>query len=313
MVGITRFKTPFSVYHFNSGVILKLFNDLLGDKPLMNDNTITIGNDPSSPYIAYGDESSYKQNLAFAFALVARSNIHRAEKRIKLIKERYKFSADEILHCRVLFNRDAREKHNLDHLTKNQVFELIEKVVTVVNKIPILLRYSYYQLPTQGHGAEDSSVTIEFSNDQRPTIDTEIHLKRKGLLGLLMQSCFLIPSDGSKGPPASQCQIIISEEKTKTRFLGQQKRKAHRWATGFSDVGAPDGKVFKIEPTVAKANDHELLQVADVLAYICSHAISGEDSQAFFKRQLGRIKYWTRSVLPPGFPEIGNTNVDITT
>lgn len=69
----------------------------------MNDNTIIIGHDSRSPYIAYGDESAYKQNLAFALAVISRSDKKRAEKRIKIIKERYKFPVDEILHCRQEF------------------------------------------------------------------------------------------------------------------------------------------------------------------------------------------------------------------
>jgi hypothetical protein len=279
---------------------------------IVGDNTITIGNNPSSPYIAYGDESSYKQNLVFAFAVISRKDVKRAEERIKIIKERYKIPQKEIIHCRVLFNEKAREKHQLNHLTRKQIFEIIEKIVRVVNKMPMILRYSYYQLPKEGHGAEDTSITLDLQNNDGEPTETEIHLKRKGILGLLMQSCFLIPPDGTKGPPASECEIIISEEKSKTKFLGNQKRQAHGWASGFSAVGAPRDKVFKIEPTIAKSNEHDLLQVADVLAYICSHAISGEDSQAFFKRQLANINHWTSSVIPPGLPDMGD-NADIPT
>ena len=65
---------------------------------MTEDNTIKIGGDENSPYIAYGDESSYKQNLSYVYVIVPRSKISHAEERIQALKKRYKFPADEPIH-----------------------------------------------------------------------------------------------------------------------------------------------------------------------------------------------------------------------
>ena len=56
-----------------------------------------------------------------------------------------------------------------------------------------------------------------------------------------------------------------------------------------------------------KISEQKLQQVADVYAYICSHALSKKCKDNFFQAQLKKVKYFTRSVFYPDskFEEIG--------
>ena len=114
-----------------------------------------------------------------------------------------------------------------------------------------------------------------------------------------MQSCFAVAPDGSQGPPASQCQIIVSEDRTKIRFMGEGRSRADRWYSGYSDIGAPERSVFQLNPIRATVQNNPMLQIADVFSYVITHALSKYCKDEFFKVQLGRVRYWSRSIFKP--------------
>ena len=80
------------------------------------------------------------------------------------------------------------------------------------------------------------------------------------------------------------------------KFIGPKRSRADRMYSGFSDIGAPGGSVFQLQPTVVKSCSHPLLQLADIAAYICSHSLDDSNENAFFREQRGRFKYWSRAV-----------------
>jgi hypothetical protein len=49
-----------------------------------------------------------------------------------------------------------------------------------------------------------------------------------------------------------------------------------------------------LEPKKATVALQPALQLADTMAYLCSHAHTGRQQDLFFKLQLGRVKHWSR-------------------
>jgi hypothetical protein len=78
-------------------------------------------------------------------------------------------------------------------------------------------------------------------------------------------------------------------------FIGEQRRRADSLYSGFSDIGAPAGNVFQLQPTVVKTGSEAILQLADVAAYVCSHAFNNSAEGHFFRDQRERFRYWSSS------------------
>ena len=123
-----------------------------------------------------------------------------------------------------------------------------------------------------------------------------VHDEPKGVLGILSQACFLPVKNQPDGPGAEHYEIFPSSDKTKIRFIGKKRRRADAYSSGLS-MEMPGSK-DKIRIPF-NMSEHELHQIADVYAYICSHALSKECKDNFFKNQLNKVKYFTRAIAYP--------------
>lgn len=259
------------------------------------DKEIFVGNDANAPCVAYGDDSSYEEILTYAFAIVHRVNLEKVESEIEKIKRDYHIPQDISLHCRILFNLAAKQKNKLEHIKDENVRKMIIDIITAVNST-CLLRYAYFIVPP-GFNFDKTIMTTFKSADASVPPTVPIKYDRKGILGLLMQLCFAVPSDGKKGPTSDQCQIFASEDYTKINFIGPIRTRADRCFQGLSDINAPPGCVFKLNPTILKAGEAVLMQVADIFSYICAHAHSKTCRDNFFRDAFSRIKYKTNGIL----------------
>ncbi|WP_439606881.1 hypothetical protein [Hydrogenophaga sp.] len=251
--------------------------------------TVEIGRDKEAPYVAFGDDSKFGDVLAFAFFVIKRSDIHRMEKRLNRVKRRFGIPEGVVLHCSKLFHPHPREKAGLGHLSSEQARSIVGHLIHELNVLDCWVRYAFCRrregevlVPAEG----------EFS-----AIDND-----KGMMALLAQTCML-PAvrdvGGVKGPSASLCEIYVAEEKTKVQFLGKESHRADRWTSGYSDVGAAPGGLLRLRPNLIPMTGHPMLQIADVLAYACSHALSHEPKSQFFTEQFSRIRLFTRSEFRP--------------
>ena len=256
--------------------------------------TVPVGANENAGHIAFGDDSQFKDTLAYAFAIVRRARLRAIEGRIGVLKERFKIPKDVSLHCRVLFSGQQRQKTNLGHLTPQDVQSIVARAVTIMNQGPVLVRYSVGNLAEFGV-ALGSELEIQYESDGS-TIKVPVKMDPKGLLGMLMQACFAVPPDGSQGPPASDCKIIVSEDSTMVEFIGPKRRRADGMYSGFSDIGAPNGTVLQLQPSIMPAAGQPLLQLADIAAYICSHSMDDSPENAFFREQRERFRYWSPGV-----------------
>lgn len=253
--------------------------------------TIYVGAGENARYVAFGDDSQFKDTLVYSFIIVRRTRLRAVEARIAILKERFRIPKDGILHCRVLFSGQQRQKAGLGHLTPQDVQSIVARAVTIMNQGLVLVRYSVGDLAEFG-AALGSEIEMQHESDGS-TVKVPVKLDPKGLLGMLMQSCFAVSPDGSQGPPASECKIFASEDSTMVEFIGSKRRRADGMYSGFSDIGAPVGQVFQLQPEIVSAASQPLLQLADITAYICSHSTDDSPENTFFREQRDRFRYWS--------------------
>jgi len=257
------------------------------------DNAISVGQNRDARFAAFGDDSQYGDVLVYAFIIVKRSRVTSMERRLRVLKEKFAIPDDTNIHCRVLFSGQQRNKAELSHLGPGDAEKVVSQIVTIINQTPAVVRYAVGSL--KEFRDEMGTKIVMQNRDGENTMALPVDANPKGLLGLLMQSCFAVPPDGSQGPPPSECHIVTSADSTKTRFVGVDKKRADRMYSGYSAIGAPTGTPFKVEPQVGAESDHPLLQIADVAAYICSHAEAEDEAPSFHARQARRFRYWSRS------------------
>ncbi|MGJ4748149.1 hypothetical protein ACQV5M_17450 [Leptospira sp. SA-E8] len=249
--------------------------------------TIIIGNNPDAKYIAFGDDSQYKNILTFAFAILKKEHLAEAISVLEYFRSHYKFPDDVPIHCRVLFSGAQREKHGLSHLDPNDIKEMISKIFYHSKKIPILCRYATSVL-------SDKELILD-KDDDFPEIKND----PKGILGLLMQGCFAVPGNGQEGPTAKDTEIFVSSDKTKIKFFGDRKNQAEKLYSGFSDIDAPSDVVNRIQPNIIENKDWKqrpLIQLADVFSYVCSHADLKLQNSDYFTDLIKSISYVKKSM-----------------
>lgn len=259
-----------------------------------NANILPAGENTSANYLAFGDDSQFGDTLVYAFVIVHRDRAPQVRTHLHELKQRFKIPASEGLHCRVLFSGHQRKKAGLGHLSPQDVRSLIAEAVTIINEGPVLIRFAVGTLAEFGR-ALGNQIEMQHESDGSIT-RLPVKLDPKGLLGILMQMCFAVASDGSNGPNASQCQIFASKDPTKVEFIGSKRQRADAMYSGFNDIGAPTGNVFQLMPTTVDPASEQLLQLADIAAYICSHSTDESDANSFFREQRGRFLYWSRGV-----------------
>lgn len=245
----------------------------------MEDNVIEIGDSPLAPYVAFGDESKFADTLVYAQCVFKRSDIRSVEVRLRKIKSIFGIPEAELLHMSALMNPFQRQKRGMANLTNEDVKSLVVSVLDDLAGVQYLLKYSFYRI--------SDGETQEFPDDES---GIPLVFEQKGILGVLCQGAYIAHPNGSEGPHPRECEIIISEEKTKIRFAGTQKTRADRGYSGYLDIGAPAGKVYRVRPRVVASDSVPLLQLGDLFSYLCSHARSPQCGDPFYGQQLARVK-----------------------
>ena len=260
---------------------------------LVADNNIIQACDGTNlPYCAYGDESKYKDLVVYAFVVFPREKVKEAEGHLNFYRKQYNFPPDEPIHCSVLLHESSRAKKGLSHLSHNDVRDLIRKILFRMKKLNAFCRFAYFK-----HNNEQKYLVEEFqwnSSNGEETQDKCPPLKNDPkLIQMFLRNICLTPAPNI--PPGHLWECFISEEKTLIEGIGGKKHRAHS-GNFFSDIHAPESSVFQFAPNVLK--DHPLLQVADICAYMCSHASVDMSGNDFFTKELSLFPY-SRAILLP--------------
>jgi hypothetical protein len=89
-------------------------------------------------YDAFGDESAGPQYVAYGVVLVAADKQADASSILAQVKTRFGASADDQLHCRVLFSGQQRKKSPWAGLNMTDVFTLYSELMRDLN--PLMIR-----------------------------------------------------------------------------------------------------------------------------------------------------------------------------
>jgi hypothetical protein len=258
---------------------------------VMTDHVSIVGADNNSKYIAYGDDSRYGGALVFAFFIFKRTKLKSIVREIEDIKRRFRFPAGVGIHCRELMSGQARDKKGLSHLSKEDIDSILNNVITVINRHQGLVRFGY-AFENKIDGLFGSGELVMESTIGEPDITLPAKADPKAIIGILAQACFGNGPNGSmNGPCAADCQIFISPDKTVTKFIGPKGSQAHSLASGFISDGRVPGMVDKVEPIIGGGDYPQLLDVADVVAYICCHAIHRAESEKRFNQIYDRMEW----------------------
>ena len=245
-----------------------------------------FGQNIDAPFCAFGDDSHYKDILVYAYAIFRRSNIPKAKKVLRKAKKNFGIPKFLPIHCRILFSGDQRRKVGLGLISIVRVKDFVSYLIKEMNNVPCLLRYAHCKVP------DDGRVFLDVLDVEEKRVRDE----PKGILGILSGGCFTPNNDAIQAPGIELCEIFASEDSTKIRFIGKGRRRADSY---LSTMAFEDKKTKLKKHLRPHIKEHVLQQMADVYAYICSHALSEQCEDDFFKEQLANIKYYTSAECIP--------------
>jgi hypothetical protein len=193
----------------------------------------------ATPFLAFGSAGRCGDVLAFAFLFVLRKDQARIEARLGVLKERYGIPPHVALHGALLIDPAARRQAGLDRLSDDDARAIVGQAVRLMNRGPVVLRYACDKL---SRFADDPDNEIRLSiGPDHPALSFPARPDAQGLFAILREACFMVPADGSRGPPRSACQIVVAD----------------------AAAAAP------------------LLQLAEIAATLCSQAEEGADADFF--------------------------------
>lgn len=240
-----------------------------------------LGNKSNTPYCAYGDDTKYKEILLYAFIALQREKTQELETDILNIKNEFNIPADVTIHIKDFFNGHKREKLNINHLN---VSALIDAIIDSLNKHNACVLFNYLKIPKNN----------KIYPDEFEIQGQKIHGDPKALAHQLGASCFVpFLNLNNKILNLQDFEVFVSSETTKVKVVGTQKRKAQYLFEMRIPLTNPakGGNYARLKPHYINTNENTLLQVADVVAYVISHALSKKCSNTTFKKQMKKIQF----------------------
>ena len=73
----------------------------------------------------YGDESHFQGTVTYGFVIIPTAYQQKIEDELVKAKQRHGLKSSDEIHCRALFQRHAKEKSSLRHLSKAEIFTLL--------------------------------------------------------------------------------------------------------------------------------------------------------------------------------------------
>lgn len=193
------------------------------------------------------------------------------------IKARFDIPSDVPLHMRLLYSGDARKKLRLS-LDRALVDKLLSFIVDEMNAIPFCVQGTYYSGKLPSSDTEKNPIGPDLS----------VTWSIKGMQTMLASNTLI--NLNFHNYQYSDMQIIVAADTTRLKFLGKQRKQAHSWTGGFSSIGAPPGFVFHFSPIIQQSSNEPLLQIADAIVYLISHAFDPNNRNPAFPKILSNIR-----------------------
>lgn len=248
----------------------------------MSIQSTEAGNNSAANFVAVGDDSIFNGAIVYGYAIFRRTRLKSLIRGVRDIKRRFNIPDDVEIHCKDLRLEVSRTKLGLQHLTDRDVESVYRNVVTLINQCDVLVKYGLAFEEKIKAFWDSGSIVLEGGGT---TVEVPVKFDVKGILGLLAQMGLASP--GGKVPNVEQMEVYVASDSTKVKFLGDKARQAHYWAKGFNDMGT--GAVLYTAPNIGGCPS-ELFEIADVIAYMCSHAAHGKAEQPFFHELLSSVR-----------------------
>lgn len=227
----------------------------------------------------FGDESPFNNAIAYGIVVVPVAAVPDVEHSILALKERMGVPGDTEIHCNVLFNDSAKSKTVWAIHSEHEIEQLLSEIAVVAKRLRVFFRVGLIDkrqwpkvLPADG----------EFP---------KCPLDDKQLCGLAFQAA-VAPLEESVGIP--NVRLWVDYDHTKIPWFGK-KRQAYRNYRSWSGISKQ-----WLEPQPKPNQKPPLLQLADIVSYVSSHALCVQQyaGKKTFER-LYRIYGPEKSVLGP--------------
>lgn len=218
-----------------------------------------LGTTGEKTVLLYGDESHSNEIVTYGFVIIPAKNVAAVEQALKDAKSRYGLAQETRVHCRCLFNRDARAKTAFAKFSVEDVLRFLEELMAVSFKAGARGWVGY--LNTQK--APDR---LLFESNCRAAADRwEVtNLKNRMLF------CFQAASAPLTHMfPPSSIKAMVDGDKTKIPYF--EKKQQVDKLRSFFPVEHNNAQFF---PEAVHGSKPLPLDLADVLAYAAARGLS---------------------------------------
>lgn len=237
------------------------------------------GRSSDAPYCAFGDDSAFSNVLVYSFVVVARERRTALEEEISIAKSTAGIPDQIPIHLNRFFNEHTRRK---DEIESVDIPQFLNRIIDVMNEIGTAVFYNFAIIPPSG----------SFYPDDFEIGGQKIHEDHKSTLHQMAASCFVpFVEINDKLLSAKDFEVYVSQDSTKVRTVGKQRRQAHNMAKVAIPTTNPivPGSYVRLSPYFVLNRDFVLCQLADCISYCLSHSYSVNCKNPLFSSLLGRL------------------------
>lgn len=234
----------------------------------MFEQSITLRVVESNEFHAFGDESQFSEVLTYGIVVFHSADRTNAERDLARLKEHFGVDPNAEIHCWVMFSPEERAKSPWCGKSPESLLSFLRRVVLAMRDHRPMYRVS-------GLSTKEYPRFLPAA-DNFPAVDFTVKQLQALLYGGAVQ-----PLVDRLGP--DNVRIWIDPDYTKIPWFGR-RMKAYRT---LRVRNLDSGSVIEPEPVSKQEKQQPLIELADVLAYCASHALSSQKDRR--KRDFERI------------------------
>jgi hypothetical protein len=216
-----------------------------------------VTTDPSQLTVhAFGDEGAFGKVIAYGLVVIPAPRLPVAEQFLPALKRRYRVDPQEEFHCLDVFHWDKKQESGWKHLSEAQVLEFAEE---------LLLGMASFSAGFIVGGVHRSEYPTELSAEGNFPAG---EMGTKQLAGMTCMAALLRLSEVYDD---HQIRFRPDPDSSKMSFFGRTMRADRNYQLTRSDT-----KQQIVPETLDHTDKPALLQVADLLAFTATHALSDE-------------------------------------
>lgn len=234
-----------------------------------------------SNFHIFGDESHFSGAVVYALVIVKQKSQPMLEAEIQKVKKSFGLDPLTVIHCREIFNKHAKAKSALKGKSKNEVCELLSRVLATCTGTGA----SFWIGHVDGSKVPDGLIfQVDGASDNHSNVLklTDVKMKIQCAYNAAMGPVLHILGNGF-------CKAWLDGDTTKIEHFG--KCRQANSLKPFFPIGHNDKRFV---PTIVTGEKPALIEVADILAYAAAHHLSKtytNDKPSFSAMLNGQIGY----------------------